>query len=86
MSRDPVLLVTGATRLVMSHVVRCWLEAHPNGRAVAALLDCAWPSHEIYNIAYGETTSLRELAELVTRLVPGTEVTARTPVSRSSGP
>ena len=55
----------------MSHVMRSWLETHPEGRAVAALLDCASPSHEIYNIAYGETASLRELADLVTRLVPG---------------
>ncbi len=49
-----------------------YIQAGDVGRAIVALLDCASPSHEIYNIAYGETTSLRELAELVTRLVPGT--------------
>lgn len=39
MSSEPVLLVTGATGLVMSHVLRCWLEAHPEGRAVAVDLN-----------------------------------------------
>ncbi len=48
-----------------------YIQAGDVGRAIVALLDCASPSHEIYNIAYGETASLRELAELVTRLVPG---------------
>jgi UDP-glucose 4-epimerase len=37
----PLLLVTGATGLVMSHVVRVWLETHPDGRAVA--VDLALP-------------------------------------------
>jgi nucleoside-diphosphate-sugar epimerase len=48
-----------------------YIQAGDVGRAIVALLDCASPSHEIYNIAYGETASLRELAELATRLVPG---------------
>ena len=39
MAEGPVLLATGATGLVMSHVVRCWLEAHPEGRAVAVDLN-----------------------------------------------
>ena len=49
-----------------------FLSAGDVGRAIAALLDCATPRHEVYNIAYGETASLRELAELVADLVPGT--------------
>jgi len=48
-----------------------YIQAGDVGRAIVALLDCASPSHEVYNIAYGETASLRELAELVTGLVPG---------------
>jgi UDP-glucose 4-epimerase len=48
-----------------------YIQAGDVGRAIVALLNCASPSHEIYNIAYGETVSLREMAELVTRLVPG---------------
>ena len=35
MGQAPVLLVTGATGLVMSHVVRGWLERNPGGQAVA---------------------------------------------------
>ena len=48
-----------------------YIQAGDVGRAVAALLDCASPSHAAYNIAYGKTASLRELADLVARLVPG---------------
>ena len=39
MAEPPVLLVTGATGLVMSHVVCRWLVAHPEGRAVAVDLN-----------------------------------------------
>jgi len=42
---EPLLLVTGATGLVMSHVVRVWLEAHPDGRAVA--VDLAPPDRVV---------------------------------------
>jgi UDP-glucose 4-epimerase len=49
-----------------------YIQAGDVGRAIAALLDCAALSHQVYNIAYGETASLRELAELVADLVPGT--------------
>jgi UDP-glucose 4-epimerase len=49
-----------------------YIQAGDVGRAIAALLDCVAPSHQVYNIAYGETASLRELAELVADLVPGT--------------
>ncbi len=48
-----------------------YIQAGDVGRAVAALLDCAEPRHRVYNIAYGESVSLRELAELVAAVVPG---------------
>jgi len=50
-----------------------YIQAGDVGRAIAALLDCASPRHEVYNIGYGEAASLRELAGLVADLVPGTE-------------
>jgi nucleoside-diphosphate-sugar epimerase len=49
-----------------------YIQAGDVGRAIAALLDCAAPSHQVYNIAYGETASLEELADLTAELVPGT--------------
>ncbi len=48
-----------------------YIQAGDVGRAISALLDCQAPGHPVYNIAYGETASLKELADLVTRLVPG---------------
>ncbi len=47
-----------------------YIQAGDVGRAISALLDCPALSHPVYNIAYGKTASLRELAELVARLVP----------------
>ena len=35
MTPPPLLLATGAQGLVMAHVLRCWLEANPAGRALA---------------------------------------------------
>jgi UDP-glucose 4-epimerase len=48
-----------------------YIQAGDVGRAISALLDCPAPRHPVYNIACGETASLRELADLVARLVPG---------------
>lgn len=49
-----------------------YIQAGDVGRAITALLACASPGHPVYNIAYGETASLRELADLVADLLPGT--------------
>ena len=49
-----------------------YIQAGDVGRAITALLGCAAPRHGVYNIAYGETVSLQDLAELVADLVPGT--------------
>lgn len=48
-----------------------YIQAGDAGRAVSALLDCPAVRQPVYNIAYGETVSLRKLAELVSSLVPG---------------
>ena len=39
MAEEKTLLVTGATGLVMSHLVKAWLEAAPNHYAVAVDLN-----------------------------------------------
>lgn len=48
-----------------------YVHAGDVGRAVAALLDHGGPRHPVYNIAFGEAVSLRELAELTSQTVPG---------------
>jgi len=48
-----------------------YIQAGDVGRAIAALLDAPALGHAVYNIAYGESASLEELADLVTDLVPG---------------
>jgi nucleoside-diphosphate-sugar epimerase len=48
-----------------------YIHAGDVGRAIAALLAGPPPRHAAYNIAEGRTTSLREVANLVARLVPG---------------
>ena len=45
MGNGPTLLATGASGLVMSHVVRCWLERHPDGEAVG--VDLAAPDRVV---------------------------------------
>jgi UDP-glucose 4-epimerase len=48
-----------------------YIHAGDVGAAVTALLACPAPSHQVYNIAYGEAVSLRHLTRLVEGLVPG---------------
>ena len=73
MADEPVLLATGATGLVMSHVVRCWLAAHPevddlilsggdpltlsDGR-LRSLLECVAPHVPIVRIGTRQPTTL----------------------------
>jgi UDP-glucose 4-epimerase len=56
----PVLLVTGATGLVMSHVTRVWLERNPEGQAVAVDLAPLDPVVEAFFAPVADRLHLRQ--------------------------
>ena len=58
-------------RLSGPEVTGDYIHAGDVGRAVTALLDHEKPGHPLYNIAYGEAVSLRDLAKLTATSVPG---------------
>lgn len=62
-------------RLAGLDAVGDYIHAGDVGRAIAALLACHEIRHPVYNVAYGEAVTLRDLAALVQDLVPGAEWT-----------
>jgi nucleoside-diphosphate-sugar epimerase len=48
-----------------------YIHAGDVAAALIALLTCARPRHPVYNVALGEVVSLRELARLISGIVPG---------------
>jgi len=59
-------------RVAGAAAVGDWLHAADAARGMLALIDAAAPRHALFNIAYGEAVSIRELVETVAALVPGT--------------
>jgi UDP-glucose 4-epimerase len=73
----PNLVVQHALRGEPLHVsgaaaVGDWLHVADVARGMLALLDSTAPEPVIFNIAYGQAVSIRELIETVAALVPGT--------------
>lgn len=60
MSKSPVLLATGATGLVVSHVTRVWLEANPEGRAVGFDLAAPDPVVDAFFAPVADRLTLRK--------------------------
>jgi nucleoside-diphosphate-sugar epimerase len=56
-----------------------WLQVGDVARAMLALIDSTAAQPVIFNIAYGEAVSIRELIETVAALVPGTSWQESTP-------
>ena len=59
-------------RVSGAEAVGDWLHVGDVARAMLALVDSSAPPPHLFNIAYGEAISIRELIETVTALVPGT--------------
>ena len=66
-----VALAGEEMRLAGLDAVGNYIHAGDVASAIIALLDCERPRHAVYNVALPHTTSLRELAGLVTGLVAG---------------
>jgi len=59
-------------RVAGAEAVGDWLQVTDVARAMLALIDSTAAQPVMFNIAYGEAVSIRELIETVARLVPGT--------------
>ena len=66
-----VALAGEEMRLCGLDAVGNYIHAGDVASAIVALLDCRQPRHRAYNVAMPHTTTLREMAGLVTELVPG---------------
>jgi UDP-glucose 4-epimerase len=59
-------------RVSGAEAVGDWLHVADVARGMLALIDASAPRPELFNIAYGQAVSIRELIETVAALVPGT--------------
>jgi UDP-glucose 4-epimerase len=66
-------------RVAGAEAVGDWLQVGDVARAMLALIDSTAAQPVIFNIAYGEAVSIRELIETVAALVPGTSWQESTP-------
>jgi nucleoside-diphosphate-sugar epimerase len=68
-----------------------WLYAPDAGRAIAALMTAPRLAHRVFNVSYGRPARLADLAEGVSRVVPGFALTPsdrpeiRQPAGRRGG-
>jgi nucleoside-diphosphate-sugar epimerase len=66
-------------RVAGAEAVGDWLQVSDVARAMLALIDSTAAEPVMFNIAYGEAVSIRELIETVATLVPGTGWQETTP-------